>query len=202
VAYADRLATEGVVRGLIGPREVPRLWDRHILNCALVSDLIPAGAAVVDVGSGAGLPGLVLAIRRPDLRVTLLEPMRRRVEFLTETVDQLGLDSVTVVRGRAEASEVRSAGIDCDLVVARAVAPLDRLVKWCLPLVPPGGHLLALKGVRAEAELAEHVDAVRQAGGSASRVVRLGDEGVVEPTWLVDVTRGRASGRGTQRGRR
>ena len=147
----ERLATTGVERGLIGPREVPRLWDRHILNCAVVTELIPPEARdLADVGSGAGLPGLVLAVVRPDLAVTLIEPLERRSRFLSEVVDEMQLgDRVEVVRARAE--DVR--GRQFTVVTARAVAPLDRLCGWCLPLLAPGGRLLAIKGARAYDEV-------------------------------------------------
>ena len=147
---ATLLATVGVERGLLGPREAPRLWDRHLLNCAVLTDLLPEGADVCDVGSGAGLPGLVLAVRRPDLRVTLVEPLLRRSEFLTEAVQTLGLDQVVVRRARAE----ELAGTRFSFVTARAVAPLPRLLSWCLPLVRPGGSLLLMKGVRVHEEIA------------------------------------------------
>ena len=141
--FADLLATDGVVRGLIGPREVPRLWDRHLLNCALLGLGDPRGRHRGDVGSGAGLPGLVLAIRRPDLRVTLVEPLLRRTTFLTEVVEQLALANVEVVRDRAEELHGHRS---FDVVTSRAVAPLDRLARWSLPLVAPGGRMLAMKG--------------------------------------------------------
>ncbi|GLU47000.1 16S rRNA (guanine(527)-N(7))-methyltransferase RsmG [Nocardiopsis ansamitocini] len=148
--YADLLADAGVQRGLIGPREVPRLWERHLMNCAVIEELLPKGADVVDIGSGAGLPGLVLGILRPDLSVTLLEPLLRRTVFLQECVDLLNLENVTVRRGRAE--EVKKV-VRADFVTARAVAPLPRLAGWALPLLRKGGSLLALKGEQAEAEL-------------------------------------------------
>ncbi|HEX4470680.1 MAG TPA: 16S rRNA (guanine(527)-N(7))-methyltransferase RsmG [Nocardioides sp.] len=150
VRYAELLATEGVLRGLIGPREVPRLWDRHLLNCALVGPLVPEGASVADLGSGAGLPGLVLAIARPDLRVSLIEPMARRVAFLEEACAELGLGSVEVVRGRAEECRSRF-----DVVTARALAALPKLLGWGMPLVAEGGQLLAMKGSSAAAEIAD-----------------------------------------------
>ncbi len=148
----QRLASTGVERGLIGPREVPRLWDRHILNCAVVTELIPQSAQeLADVGSGAGLPGLVLAVVRPDLAVTLIEPLERRSLFLSEVVDEMDLgDRVEVLRARAE--DIR--GRQFAVVTARAVAPLERLCGWCLPLLPPGGRLLAIKGARAHEEVA------------------------------------------------
>jgi 16S rRNA (guanine527-N7)-methyltransferase len=189
-AYAEFLAGAGVERGLLGPREVPRLWDRHIENCALVTDLIPRDAVVVDVGSGAGLPGLVLAIRRPDLRVVLLEAMERRVAFLNEAVDRLDLgQAVRVVRGRAEEKSVRDDVGLVHWVVARAVAPLDRLVEWCLPLLAPGGRLLALKGARADEEVSQARAAVRRAGGSPAEIRTLSGPDGVEPTRVVVVER-------------
>jgi 16S rRNA (guanine527-N7)-methyltransferase len=149
--YVDILRTDGVTRGLIGPRETDRLWDRHIYNSVAIAGLIRADAEVVDVGSGAGLPGIPLAVLRLDLRVTLLEPLLRRVTFLSETLDRLGLgDRVKVVRGRAEEHSEQY-----DVVMARAVAPLGRLVQWCAPLRRPSGVILALKGQSAVAEIAE-----------------------------------------------
>lgn len=148
--YAHLLATEGVTRGLVGPREPSRVWSRHLLNCAALAELLPAESLVLDLGSGAGLPGLPLALARPDLRVILLEPMARRVAFLSDVVGLLKLDRVSVRRGRAEDVEPRSV----DAVVTRAVAPLVRLVPMSLPLLRPGGRLLALKGSAAEGEVA------------------------------------------------
>ena len=150
--YEARLATAALERGLIGPREVDRLWERHILNSAVLERLIPQDVTVIDVGSGAGLPGIPLAIVRPDLNVVLLEPLLRRSVFLEETVDLLGLgDRVTVVRGRAEGRPVPPA----EVVTARAVAALDQLITWCWPLVRKGGQLIALKGERAQQEVEE-----------------------------------------------
>jgi 16S rRNA (guanine527-N7)-methyltransferase len=191
-AYADLLATDGVVRGLIGPREAPRIWGRHLLNCAAVAELIPRGASVVDVGSGAGLPGMVLAVARPDLTVILVEPLARRTAFLAEAVTALGLDqAVTVVRARAE----ESAGLaPADIVTARAVAPLDRLTGWCLPLAAIGGRLLALKGATAADEVAEHRDAIGRLGGAAPVVRRCGVDVIDPPTTVVEIVRVRAVG--------
>jgi 16S rRNA (guanine527-N7)-methyltransferase len=152
VRYVGRLATDGVRRGLIGPREVPRLWQRHVLNSAAVAEAVPAGARVVDVGSGAGLPGIPLGLARPDLAVTLVEPMARRVEFLQEAVAELGR-SWPVVRGRAEERSVIRAVGPVDVVTARAVAALPRLVTWCRGLLRPGTQLVALVGARAVADL-------------------------------------------------
>ncbi|MBG0560577.1 16S rRNA (guanine(527)-N(7))-methyltransferase RsmG [Actinoplanes aureus] len=177
--YAELLGTEGVVRGLIGPRETPRLWERHLVNCGVMSEIIPFGASVVDVGSGAGLPGIVLAVARPDLVVTLVEPLARRTVFLEEAVSVLGLDgNVTVVRGRAE--EVVDSLPGADVVTARAVAALDKLAGWCLPLARTGGRLLALKGASAAEEIAAHGRAVSELGGGEA-VVRLCGVGLIEP---------------------
>jgi 16S rRNA (guanine527-N7)-methyltransferase len=197
VAYAQLLATEGTVRGLIGPHEVPRLWERHLLNSAVVGELLPAGARVVDVGSGAGLPGIPIALVRPDVDMTLLEPLARRVAFLEECRDRLGLP-VTVRRGRAEEGPVRRDLGGVDTVTARAVAPLDRLAGWCLPLLRPGGTLLAVKGETAEDELAAAGPALRRAGAGSARVVRCGVGTVDPPSTVVAVTRGtvRATARG------
>ena len=147
----ELLADAGVQRGLIGPREVPRLWERHLLNCAVLSEVVPEGVTVCDVGSGAGLPGIPLALVRPDCEITLLEPLLRRTNFLQEVVELLGLDHVTVVRGRAE--EVLGKLPPVHVVTARAVAPLDRLAGWGVPLLRPYGEMLALKGDTAEEEL-------------------------------------------------
>ncbi|WP_332643484.1 16S rRNA (guanine(527)-N(7))-methyltransferase RsmG [Aeromicrobium sp.] len=180
--YADLLATEGVVRGLIGPREVPRLWDRHILNSAVVLPRVPQGATVADVGTGAGLPGLVWAIARPDLKVTLIEPLLRRTTFLDEAVVKLGLENVTVLRARAE--DVKET---YDVVTARAVAPLDKLGRWCLPLVRKGGVLLALKGRTAEQEVKASTATLHRLGATTIVVSTYGEED--NPTTVVEVTK-------------
>lgn len=199
VAFADLLTEHGVERGLIGPREVDRLWERHLLNSAVVAELVPPDSRVVDVGSGAGLPGIPLAIARPDVQLTLLEPMARRVAWLTECVDALGLD-VTVLRGRAEEGPVRERLSGSDVVTARAVAPLDRLSRWCLPLLRPGGLMVALKGESAAEELTRDAEAVRRAGGTRSRVTACGGDVLEVPTTVVlverdDHTSGRAGAR-------
>lgn len=191
--YAGLLAGPGVDRGLIGPREVERLWERHLLNCAVVGELVPERSQLVDVGSGAGLPGLVLAIIRPDLRVTLLEPMLRRATFLDECVVGLELDNVQVHRARAEDEAERYAA---EMVTARAVAALDRLVAWTLPLLRPGGQLLALKGERAEAELAAARPVLREFGVRSAEVLHIGHSRVVPPTTVVRVVSGRTQHRG------
>jgi 16S rRNA (guanine527-N7)-methyltransferase len=188
--YVDLLAEHGVTRGLIGPREVDRLWERHVINSAVVGELVPADASVTDVGSGAGLPGIPLALARPDLTVTLLEPMARRVAWLDEVVAELGVD-ITVVRGRAEEAATRRLLGLAEVVTARAVAPLAKLAAWCLPLVQPGGQLLALKGESASEELARDAEAVRQAGGAEQSVVCCGAGVVPVPTTVIAVRRTR-----------
>jgi 16S rRNA (guanine527-N7)-methyltransferase len=178
VRYAELLAEAGVQRGLIGPREVPRLWERHLLNCAVLSEAVPEGVTVCDVGSGAGLPGIPLALVREDLNITLLEPLLRRTNFLTEVVELLGLDHVTVVRGRAE--EVLGTLQPVHVVTARAVAPLDRLAAWGIPLLRPYGEMLALKGDTAEEELKASAAALSKLGAVETSILHVG-EGVVDP---------------------
>jgi 16S rRNA (guanine527-N7)-methyltransferase len=183
--YVALLASDGVVRGLIGPREAPRLWERHLVNCAVVSDGIPPEADVCDIGTGAGLPGLVLALRRPDLRVTLVEPLLRRTTFLTDVVQALGLaGQVTVVRGRADDLHGRA---EFAVVTSRAVAPMPRLLDWCWPLVRPGGAMLAMKGARAEEELREAAGALRRHGAGPATIHRYGEGLVHPPTTVVRV---------------
>ncbi|WP_329456885.1 16S rRNA (guanine(527)-N(7))-methyltransferase RsmG [Streptomyces sp. NBC_01497] len=178
VRYAELLADVGVKRGLIGPREVPRLWERHLLNCAVLSEVVPDGVMVCDVGSGAGLPGIPLALVRRDLKITLLEPLLRRTNFLQEVVELLGLDHVTVARGRAE--EVLGKVQPVHVVTARAVAPLDRLAGWGVPLLRPYGEMLALKGETAEDELKSARAALGKLGVVDTSILKVG-EGVVEP---------------------
>jgi 16S rRNA (guanine527-N7)-methyltransferase len=181
VAYADLLAGPGVERGLIGPREVDRLWERHLLNCAVVGRVIPRSATICDLGSGAGLPGLALAIARPDLTVVLLEPLLRRTNFLQECISELRLERVTVVRGRAEEQAGRLA---VDVVTARAVAPLERLARWALPLLRPGGELLAWKGSSAEDELDAAAVELQRLGAVESIVEQVGAD-LVQPAATV-----------------
>ena len=182
--YADLLATEGIVRGLIGPREVPRLWDRHLLNCAVVTDAVKHGSTVADIGSGAGLPGLVMAIRRPDLKVTLVEPLLRRTTFLEEVVGELGLKHVRIRRGRAEDLHGVAA---FDVVTSRAVAPLDRLSRWSLPLVRSGGSFLAMKGSSAETEIAAAAKVISKEKGEVRGVLELGQGLLDSPVRVVHV---------------
>jgi 16S rRNA (guanine527-N7)-methyltransferase len=191
--YVARLATDGVTRGLIGPREVPRLWERHILNSAAVAEAVPQGARVVDVGSGAGLPGIPLGLSRPDLTLTLVEPMSRRVEFLEEAVSELaagGGPPWRVVRGRAEERSVALAVGAVDVVTARAVAPLPRLVGWCRGLMRPGSQLVALVGSRALEELPALLPELEAAGmrNVHSRAVGVSLGGAA--TTVVVMTRG------------
>ena len=197
--YVELLAGAGVERGLVGPRETPRLWDRHVLNCAGVAELLAPDQTVLDLGSGAGLPGLVLAIRRPDLQVVLVEPLLRRATFLTEAVEALGLSNATVRRARGEELAGKA---EVDVVTARAVAPLERLATWSLPLLSPGGRLLALKGDRAEAELAAARPALKKLGAVAAEVVDVGDQLTAARVVVVERGTGRAPGRPAGRGRR
>ena len=182
--YVDKLISDGVTRGLLGPREPARIWSRHILNCAALCQVLPQDAELIDIGSGAGLPGIVVAIARPDLRVTLLEPMLRRWTFLGETIDQLGLaDRVTVVRGRAE---------DCadhfEIVTARAVARLTKLIPWTIPLFYPDGQLLALKGDSAQDEIDEASELLT-ASGLTARLMHVQAHPRTEMTNVVAVTK-------------
>lgn len=181
MVYAQLLATDAVQRGALGPREVPRLWDRHLLNCAVLQELVPADITVLDVGSGAGLPGIALALARPDLHVVLLEPMERRAAFLRYVVAVLGLDA-EVAHGRAE----EQGSLCASVVTARAVAPLHRLVRWCIPLTEPSGRVLAIKGHSVEEEINRDASAVRLAGGVIRRVVCCG-MGLIEPPTRVVV---------------
>lgn len=189
VEYERILGSTGIEWGLVGPRERDRLWERHLLNCAVVAPALPPGATVADIGSGAGLPGLVWAIARPDLTVTLVEPLLRRATFLSDTVDRLGLDNCVVRRARAE-DQGLTREVCADVVTARAVAPLGRLAGWCLPLARPGGLVLALKGAKAEEELAAARAELTRLGATDPRVEIYG-VGIVEPpTRLVRFGRG------------
>jgi 16S rRNA (guanine527-N7)-methyltransferase len=183
--YAELLSGPGVERGLIGPREVPRIWERHILNCAVVVEALDRSATVADVGTGAGLPGIVWAIARPDLSVTLIEPLLRRTRFLDEVVAELGLTNTSVLRGRAE--DLRGS-VRADVVTARAVAPLGKLARWTLPLVKPGGALYALKGSSVDDELASATAELRKLGASSWDVREYG-VGVLDPATRVAVVR-------------
>ena len=190
VRYAGLLADDGVVRGLIGPREAPRLWERHLLNCAVLTDVLPDGTDVCDVGTGAGLPGLVLAVRRPDLRVTLVEPLLRRTTFLEEVVARLGLDRVEVVRARAEDLHGHR---EFSVVTSRAVAPLGRLLDWSMPLVRQGGVLVAMKGSSAQQEVDACAAELRRHGAGAVDVLTLGADQIDPPTTVIRVEATRPS---------
>jgi 16S rRNA (guanine527-N7)-methyltransferase len=182
--FAELLATDGVTWGLIGPRETARLWDRHLLNCAVVAELLPQAGRLVDVGSGAGLPGIVLAILRPQLDVVLLESKLRRVDFLQECVQSLGIANASVVRGRAEEY---SAKVRADVVTARAVAPLDRLANWAAGLLRPGGEILAIKGESAEDELTAARPMLSRLGVRSTEILHVGRDKVIPATTVVRV---------------
>ena len=182
--YAEILAGAGVERGLLGPREVDRLWDRHILNSAAVAELLDSGERIADIGSGAGLPGIPLALARPDLRLTLIEPLLRRSDFLREVADDLGLE-ITIVRGRAEDRSVREQVGEMDAVVSRAVASLDKLTKWSVPLLRADGRMIAIKGERAEEEIQEHRRVMASLGAVDVRVMRCGADYLDPPATAV-----------------
>ena len=201
--YRELLATDGVTRGLIGPRETERLWDRHLLNCAVVAELLPERGVLVDIGSGAGLPGVVLAMLRPSLDVILLEPLLRRSVFLEECVATLRLSNATVVRARAE--DKAAAHIKADIATARAVAPLDRLVGWAARLLRPGGELLAIKGQSAEEEIEAARGVLSRLGVRSAEVLQAGQGRVISATTVVRVVmggHGREERAGAQRSRR
>jgi 16S rRNA (guanine527-N7)-methyltransferase len=201
--YAELLATDGVTRGLIGPRETERLWDRHLLNCAVVSELLPERGVLVDIGSGAGLPGVVLAMLRPSLQVILLEPLLRRSVFLEECVAELGLSNATVLRARGE--DKAAAHIEADVATARAVASLDRLAGWAARLLRPGGELLAIKGQSADEEIAAAQPVLSRLGVRSAEVLQAGHGRVVMATTVVRVVmggHGREERAGAQRSRR
>ncbi len=187
--YAEVLAGPGVERGLLGPREVDRIWDRHLLNSAAVAELLDRGERIIDIGSGAGLPGIPLAVARPDLHVVLLEPLLRRSEFLNEIVDELGL-AVEVVRGRAEEPWVRDRFGKRDAAVSRAVAALDKLTKWSMPLLRPGGRMLAIKGERAADEVEQYRRVMIASGAVDVRVVTCGANYLRPPATVVTARRG------------
>jgi 16S rRNA (guanine527-N7)-methyltransferase len=182
--YVEHLATSGTERGLIGPREIPRLWSRHVLNCAVIESAIAMDSHVADVGSGAGLPGLCLAIARPDLELTLIEPLERRVIWLQEVVDDLGLDNVTIMRTRAE---LAVGLVDADVVTARAVSALTNLAGLTIPLLNGKGEVVAIKGRSAGQEIEKAKKVIRKLGGVETSVVVCGQELLEEPTTVVRI---------------
>ena len=182
--YVQHLATTGIERGLIGPREVPRLWTRHVLNCAVVQEYIAPDASVADVGSGAGLPGLCLAIARPDLKLTLIEPLERRVIWLNEVVEDLGLENVTVLRSRAEQAV---GAVEADVVTARAVSALVGLLDITLPILRGTGELLALKGRSAAEEITKAKKKLNRYGARETEILTAGGDLLEEPTTVVRV---------------
>lgn len=183
-AYHESLATTAAQRGFIGSKEVDRLWERHILNCAVIGEAFEEGARVADIGSGAGLPGIPLAIARPDLKVTLIEPLLKRSTYLGEVVDELGLDNVRVVRGRAEEQQ----GGAFDAVTSRAVAPLGKLAGWSLPLVHRGGAMVAMKGASVAEELERDAAQIAAAGGADAKIFTVG-AALEQPTTLIRIVR-------------
>jgi 16S rRNA (guanine527-N7)-methyltransferase len=187
--YAELLVDIGVEWGILGPHEIERIWERHILNCAVAAELLEPGERVADIGSGAGLPGLPLAITEPGLHVILIESLLRRTEFLRLAVAELGCD-VEVVRGRAEDPAVRQGVGGCDAVVSRAVATLDKLTRWSLALLRPGGRMLAIKGERALDELRQHRRVMTALGAADARVVECGVNYLSPPTTVVVARRG------------
>ncbi|OEX92148.1 16S rRNA (guanine(527)-N(7))-methyltransferase RsmG [Corynebacterium sp. Marseille-P4321] len=184
-AYHESLATTAAQRGFIGPKEVDRLWERHILNCAVIAEAFGEGWKVADIGSGAGLPGIPLAIARPDLTITLVEPLLKRSTYLQEVVDELGLTNVTVVRGRAEDQPKAH----FDAVTSRAVAPLGKLAGWSLPLVQGGGKMIAMKGESVGEELQRDAKDIEKAGGVDPEIIQVGTGLLDQPTTLIVVTR-------------
>ena len=182
--YVEHLATSGTERGLIGPREIPRLWSRHVLNCAVIESQIAPGSRVADVGSGAGLPGLCLAIARPDLELTLIEPLERRVVWLQEVVDDLGLENVTIMRTRAE---LAVGMVDADVVTARAVSALSNLAGLTIPLLAGKGEVVAIKGRSAGEEIEKAAKLIRKLGGTQTSVVLVGEGLLEEPTTVVRI---------------
>lgn len=185
--FGEILASDGIVRGLIGPREVPVLWDRHLLNCAAMAEAIEPNARVVDIGTGAGLPGLVLALVRPDLQVVLVDTLQRRCDFLIEMVERFALqERVTVVWGRAEDIAPQQA----DIVTSRAVAALKKLVPWCMPHTRIGGRMLAMKGQKAPEELkAAHKVLHKWSAAKHAEIITCGADWIAPPVTLVSATR-------------
>lgn len=181
--YAQLLVRDGDLLGLLGPREMPKLWTRHILNSAVVAELVPDGASVADVGSGAGLPGIPMAIAQPNAHFTLIEPMERRSDWLLMVVEQLGLKNVSVLRARAE-----EVGEVYDLVTARAVSALPKLLRLTVPLTRHGGAIIALKGGKAQEEVEESRKLSKKLGISGFELIHTGAQFLAEPTMVVRTT--------------
>ncbi|WP_407345151.1 16S rRNA (guanine(527)-N(7))-methyltransferase RsmG [Pengzhenrongella phosphoraccumulans] len=184
--FSELLASQGVLRGLIGPHEVSRLWERHLLNSAAMVPFLPTQGRLIDVGSGAGLPGVVLAVMLPEVEVVLLDPMERRIDWLKEVVMELELSNVTIRRGRAE--ELHGELL-VDAVTARAVAPMDRLGRMTMPLLLQGGVLVALKGRQAAAEVSKARSALKKLGAGVPEILEARTIDGVESTTVVRVVR-------------
>lgn len=185
--YAQHLATTGVEWGLIGPRELPRLWTRHILNCGVAASLLHEGDVVGDIGSGAGLPGIPWALARPDASFVLIESMERRVEWLRDVVDDLGLENVRIVRARVEDL------VDEEIftvVTARAVKAMTTLIEWAVPILGPEGRILAIKGASVDAELEKAARIIRKRRLSGPILHSLGGDDLPTPTTVVELRRG------------
>jgi len=185
--FVEHLVTTGIEWGLLGPREVTKIWDRHVLNCAVVHELIPKGALVADVGSGAGLPGIALAIARPDVQFILIEPLERRVDWLDMVIDDLALSNVDVLRARSE-QVVET--VDVDIVTARAVSAMKSLIPMTVPLLHGSGELLAIKGQSASNEIEKADKVLRKFQTQHSEVVTVGDELLEVPTTVARLTYG------------
>lgn len=184
--YVEHLGTTGITHGLLGPREVPRMWGRHVLNCAVLGPELPAGGTVADVGSGAGLPGIALALVRPDTDFILIEPMERRIDWLAEVVNDLGLQNVQLIRARAE--EVTDE-VMADVVTARAVSALKKLIPLTVPLMADDGELIFLKGRSAEEEIEAAAKAVKRHRLQNPKVHLLGEGLLEQPTTVVRTSR-------------
>lgn len=185
--FVEHLVTTGIEWGLLGPREVPIMWERHVLNCAVVQELLPRGGVVADVGSGAGLPGLALAIARPDVQFVLIEPLERRVDWLNMVIEDLGLENVDVIRARSE--QVFDT-VDVDIVTARAVSAMKSLVPMTVPLLHGQGELLAIKGKSATSEIEKAEKVLRKFKTIKAEVLTIGDELLEVPTTVARLTYG------------